>query len=399
MGIKQLVVVLLYLGLLGCALAFCWKNVMDFLAGHTYYVSTNHKLSLRDLPSITVCLTYSSPDFGLRGQSVKIYSRIQEVDKKYGESQIQKKESVLLEENKIVKTMFNLDLHLMKMFRESKPDEYCLRIKSNWNGDKEINIGSVLFDLAFEFENFSVDPSLVGFDVWISSEDNSYGMGKERWFDGAIEKITPEFDDGIWIDHVIEYEKMEGTCSKESYYQCLGKRFQGESKEIMDEITENDPSCQFKDPCTPYQLPFENSVMPICSTFTESVCSSRVLDNLLSDQENYCLPSCNVEEFKIGKIRYKSVGSSDYQFGFGYRFGQPQSGDRRSSTPIKTVKKEYLVITWISVVGTVGGTLGMFVGFSILGSLEWLMPFGNKIANALNPRRVWKSQQPKKRNK
>ena len=113
----------------------------------------------------------------------------------------------------------------MKMFRESKPDEYCLKIKSNWNGDKEINIGSVLFDLAFEFENFSVDPSLVGFDVWITSEDNSYGMGKERWFDGAIEKITPEFDDGIWIDHVIEYEKMEGTCSKESYYQCLGKRY------------------------------------------------------------------------------------------------------------------------------------------------------------------------------
>ena len=47
--------VLLYLGLLACALAFCWQNVLDYLEGNTYYVTTEKKLSLGDLPTVTFC--------------------------------------------------------------------------------------------------------------------------------------------------------------------------------------------------------------------------------------------------------------------------------------------------------------------------------------------------------
>ena len=38
----------------------------------------------------------------------------------------------------------------------------------------------------------------------------------------------------------------------------------------------------------------------------------------------------------------------------------------------KTVHIEYLEKTFSELFGTVGGTLGLLVGFSILGSLEWM---------------------------
>ena len=38
--------------------------------------------------------------------------------------------------------------------------------------------------------------------------------------------------------------------------------------------------------------------------------------------------------------------------------------------PFKTVNVEYLEMTLMSLIGSVGGTLGMFVGFSFMGMLE-----------------------------
>ena len=39
----------------------------------------------------------------------------------------------------------------------------------------------------------------------------------------------------------------------------------------------------------------------------------------------------------------------------------------------KTVHTEYLIISGNSVLGTVGGTIGMFVGFSLMGASEWFI--------------------------
>ena len=44
----------------------------------------------------------------------------------------------------------------------------------------------------------------------------------------------------------------------------------------------------------------------------------------------------------------------------------------RSKKPFKTVKKEALIVSWVSLIGIVGGTLGLFVEFSFIGALEWV---------------------------
>ena len=47
--------------------------------------------------------------------------------------------------------------------------------------------------------------------------------------------------------------------------------------------------------------------------------------------------------------------------------------DYRSRKPYKTVHREYLLMTEMSLVGNVGGMLGLFVGFSFLGLSESIM--------------------------
>ena len=133
-------------------------------------------------------------------------------------------------------------------------------------------------------------------------------------------------------------------------------------------------------------------------------CYLQIIDDLQVDQRKYCQKACRVEEFKrhgIPKqegINFDSVDSNmelyfsrsdwrdwvsktwnlsaidaDSTIVVGYKFELPDfNRDPRSDEPYKTVKREYLIITWISMIGTVGGTLGMFEGFSLIGTSQWL---------------------------
>ena len=45
----------------------------------------------------------------------------------------------------------------------------------------------------------------------------------------------------------------------------------------------------------------------------------------------------------------------------------------RTKEPFKTVKTEYYIMSGLTFVGNIGGTLGMFVGFSFIGVAEWYL--------------------------
>ena len=60
-----------------------------------------------------------------------------------------------------------------------------------------------------------------------------------------------------------------------------------------------------------------------------------------------------------------------FPMGFQYQFASPAgTKDQRSKELFKTVKQEYLVNSLMSLVGNIGGTMGMFIGFSIIGMFE-----------------------------
>ena len=43
-----------------------------------------------------------------------------------------------------------------------------------------------------------------------------------------------------------------------------------------------------------------------------------------------------------------------------------------TKTPRKTIKQEHYILSGLSFLGNIGGILGIFVGFSILGTTEWI---------------------------
>ena len=52
---------------------------------------------------------------------------------------------------------------------------------------------------------------------------------------------------------------------------------------------------------------------------------------------------------------------------------QERLKNHRSEEPYKTVRMEYLIMSGMSLVGNVGGMLGLFIGFSFLGISEWIV--------------------------
>ena len=98
------------------------------------------------------------------------------------------------------------------------------------------------------------------------------------------------------------------------------------------------------------------------------------LDNETQDRDSKELEIdrtvSNLEKDKIER----TIKSSREPWSFEYHFVIPESSkDIRIMKPFKYVYKEYLIMSEISLIGNVGGTLGLFVGFSFLGTSEWLI--------------------------
>ena len=155
----------------------------------------------------------------------------------------------------------------------------------------------------------------------------------------------------------------------DSYYKCLAKRFAQSS---------NDGKCSQNNTCYPFTLPNVNREVPICKNNKERSCFEEAVLKLEEDQQKYCKRSCTVKEFQteVGTERIMIIGENvtnweSFPMGFQYQLASPAgTKDQRSKEFFKTVKQEYLVNSLLSLVGNVGGTMGMFIGFSIIGMFE-----------------------------
>ena len=115
----------------------------------------------------------------------------------------------------------------------------------------------------------------------------------------------------------------------------------------------------------------------ICKNESDKLCYEEVLNQLKSDQNKYCLKSCHAKEFEAADMgrMYPPAGYDRKKlFAFGYKFPLPKSiVNLRHNEPVKTIKEELLIVDTMSLVGNIGGTLGLFVGFSFFGATQWLM--------------------------
>ena len=52
--------------------------------------------------------------------------------------------------------------------------------------------------------------------------------------------------------------------------------------------------------------------------------------------------------------------------------------------PEKIHQKEYLIYDGIGMFGSIGGSLGLFVGFSFTGTFAWMLSWVKKIGNSIS---------------
>ena len=97
----------------------------------------------------------------------------------------------------------------------------------------------------------------------------------------------------------------------------------------------------------------------------------------MSDQTELSTKTCKVKEFKIKPIPIsKNTVDGNLVAYIKFERAEEEIANARewlTTTTFKTVKREQYVISTFPLIGNIGGTLGMFVGFSLLSTSEGIM--------------------------
>ena len=107
---------------------------------------------------------------------------------------------------------------------------------------------------------------------------------------------------------------------------------------------------------------------------TECDCSSNIIKCAIqsAEEDNDRLPFCHITQYKV---HYEVNGDSGDNPELLYRNHSNIFLDYRFATLKTKVSKEYLIYDVIGMVGLVGGTLGLFIGFSFSNVLTCMIEY------------------------
>ena len=186
-------------------------------------------------------------------------------------------------------------------------------------------------------------------DVFLSSEDNSFGISMGDWLDGKrliLTKLQGFRQIEVQPKKVI---KKDAQCSQNGFYNCFHSELSNHKYE--------------KCPRKCFSISTYLNATPICETLKEFQCSHEITQKL--KDESKCLPACHQTHFTLE---------------YDYQEDQDKPNANRNVTlayriansKIK-IEQEYLVQDFVGMLGSIGGTLGLFIGFSFLGGSSYLL--------------------------
>ena len=221
------------------------------------------------------------------------------------------------------------------------------------------------------FTKFEEQPSpfsdLVFF--YLTSLENSPGFAYTKWKDGKPLQITINKNNIVGYNvqpQLTKYLKQTGKCQEESYYECIASQF--DANEFI--------KCPKK--CIPNV--FSNLDKNYSSLFCQNdTYNEKCFNNYIWQQEagSNCKRSCsNLEYFGEFEaiVPYQSE-KDNWSFYQMHYFIDTEFAMK--------VYDEYIIVDAIGMIGSVGGTLGLFIGFSFTNAFNviigYLQLFLNKI--------------------
>ena len=212
----------------------------------------------------------------------------------------------------------------------------------------------------------------VRISIFLTSLENSFGNVFFKNKDG--EKLYFHIDDNQSKQFSIKPESYNflpqtSKCHQESYYNCLTSE--------LDKFDFSQTSCITK--CIPGMFSYrKNYSSPFCQNFEDNACAQNIFDNSHNNIENNftkivnlrCKHACTILQYSGMEVAAFSLGSLSKTHNIyegRYRF---ENADNKMK-----VFHEYLIYDSMGMIGSVGGTFGMFIGFSMTGVISSIIEF------------------------
>ena len=190
----------------------------------------------------------------------------------------------------------------------------------------------------------------------MTSEQNSEGIYGMNWANGEELKFTMEHGINYYRINVIKKiylseNSRHSSCRNKEYRNC-----------ILESITDqsNYNCTKF---CLPITIPEINNTIPSCKTLQDYNCMRTKMYNLLLDASKKCPKFC-ISTTYSGKLTHDINLVRD----------QSISWEITISENIE-VHEEYLVYDVNGLIGSVGGTLGLFCGASFADVIFFIIDY------------------------
>lgn len=209
------------------------------------------------------------------------------------------------------------------------------------------------------------DENLPNIEVILQSEVSSYGVTMWDWKDG--DRVSEAKLRGYNVlrvkPHQVNDLKLSG-CQEKPYYQCFEEKL----------LAQDFSNCPRK--CS--SVTSFNNLMPLCETLEEFSCAHEKAKEIQVNNSD-CKKPCSKTNFLVHKSNYNEE-ATDGKRNIIFTYEMPVQE--------MIVEQKYLIYDFGSMLGSIGGTLGMFIGFSFLGSFSTLMGWLQRLVEYFDERKV-----------
>ena len=324
----------LYIGLCGLS-AYFMHGVLDkFFSGKTSV--TQSQEPLKYLPTFMLC--FSNSDL----RKIK-YEYGTDFIIQYHNFHNESARFISLREGENL-TFMGENIHLEKITTFKMGT--CYKIATYLVSDFMIN--SLKF-IMLNFNESNIQEDFRTLEIFITSEKNSYGISATWWESGKVVKINVEKGTikaiKLTPSHV-NHLTSNSKCSYESLYECISRIFRENLQK-----------------CSPISLPS----MPICKINDSN--AKVFWNNWYATVEKCPKSLCSIIAYKGQELFEYNASALELDI------INTTVGIRFEISNFTTSYEEYLIYDGISMIGSVGGTLGMCVGFSFTGMISFLINF------------------------
>ena len=196
--------------------------------------------------------------------------------------------------------------------------------------------------------------------------DNGYPLTEGQGFEATCQRDS-------WMDYdcltyaylkpkITKYIKDKSGCRDNSIWEIIGPEFSTSVKEACGDRG-----------CTPNALP--NKTLGYCKNWKDYDCSMAQLSKTLVKHAK-TVP-CEKLEYSGQYITQllSSEASSNRLFIVMFSFKSPYT---------MTLNEEYYIVPTLDLIGIIGGTLGMFIGFSFYGTYSDIIDIIQFLASKIN---------------